>query len=185
MRRLLVIALQLGCSACDSGPPKGAITLVPTQYDASSISQTELGDLLDLVRPPQGGFVAFVGARAEGLGEDMVEMHARLRDRFGSMVAEDVRMVSLLADPGDPKIAIPDLQSYLNVANLTLCPTASTTDRNGEKLTLEMTITEVQSRRSGSGAQVTTLTCRQTDPAELRLCQCECEGNYFLGKCAT
>jgi hypothetical protein len=185
MRRwATVIAITLAASGCGTPPPPGAgIALAPMQYDFTNRVQVPLGAELDLVKPPQGGFVVFIGARVQHLLEDTVELRGRLRDAAGEILAEDSRTILMQAPADDPAASVPDLNSYFNVSNIAVCPSASPTDRHNLPLTVEVVVTELKSRRTGTGTVQTTLVCRQTDPTQLKLCQCECAGGYFLGKC--
>jgi hypothetical protein len=189
MMRFLAVALV--CAGCGNGsmmmppPPGGAIEVTPTEYDATAMTQTELGDgaPLDLVRPPQGGFVVFVGAEVRNVGESTVLLSSRLIDGAGNVINEDARTIGLKAQSGD--VYVPDLRSYTNVANIAVCPTSptSTVDRFDQPATLEVTVTEPSSKRMGQVSLAVTPVCRQTDPTELALCKCQCAAAYMLGKC--
>ena len=183
-RALLTLAL-LGCGA--GSPSSGApITITPAAYDAAAMTLTDLapGAPIDLVFPPQGGFVLFVGGRVHGLSDGNVEMSARILDpQSQAVIAENKRVVTLQHDPADATGWIPDLRSYQNVPNVTMCPSTSTTDLFGVPLTLELTVTELSSRMMGMTTLSTVPSCRQSDAKQLALCQCECAGNWTPTKC--
>jgi hypothetical protein len=92
-------------------------------------------------------------------------------------------VVTLQRDPADASSWIPDLRSYQNTANVTMCPSSRSSDLFDVPLTLELTVTELTSKRSGMATLTTVPSCRQTDSTQLALCKCECAGNWMPGKC--
>src|SRR5882672_2401894 len=97
MWRAVPALVLLGCGA--GAPSPGApITITPAGYDATAMALTDLtpGGPIDLVFPPQGGFVLFVGGRVHDLADGNVELHARVTDpASGALVAENKRVVTL------------------------------------------------------------------------------------------
>jgi len=190
MRAFLAACLACAC-ACTGKPPPGKpppgnpIAVVPTSYDPVAMTQSALADggPLDLVRPPQGGFVLFLGAIARDVGDTTVTLHGALLDPSGSKLAEDTRTVSLVASPDDPTAFVPDLRSFTSVANVAVCPSTTTTDRFNQPFQVEVDVTEVSTRRTGSATVSVVPMCRQSDPTVLKLCQCECAANYSPMKC--
>src|SRR5262249_38922707 len=111
MGRLAFCLLLAACGSSHPKPPMdlGAITVVPTEYNASNATQAVLGPTLDLVRPPQGGYVVFVGARVTGFAATTaVELTGNLRDSNGVVISTDARTVTLQPDPNDANVWIPD-----------------------------------------------------------------------------
>lgn len=183
MRPFLFMAIALaGCSGKAMSDP---IVVTPAEYDAKAMAEIPLADgaPIDLVRPPQGGFVVFVGAQVKNLDEKTVELDGQLRDAAGALVSEDKRTVTMVVDPSDPTISEPDLRSYTGVANIAVCPSTASTDRYNMPMTLSLTVTEPGSGRRGLATIKVTPSCRQTDATELMQCQCECAAGYTLGKC--
>ena len=181
--------LALGLLGCGAGAPSpGApLTVTPASYDAAAMTLTDLapGGPIDLVFPPQGGFVLFVGGRVRGLDNGNVEMRARMIDPgSGAVIAENKRVVTLQRDPADAASWIPDLRSFQNVPNVTMCPSTSATDRFDVTLTLELTVTELSSGRAGMATLPTVPSCRQSDAKQLALCRCECGANWTPTRCA-
>jgi hypothetical protein len=181
--------LALGLLGCGAGAPSPAasITVTPASYDATAMALTDLapGGPIDLVFPPQGGFVLFVGARVRGLDNGNVEMRAQMIDPTSqAVIAENKRVVTLQRDPADAASWIPDLRSFQNVPNVTMCPSTSATDRFGVPLTLALTVTELSSSRAGMATLSTVPSCRQSDAKQLALCQCECGANWTPTRCA-
>src|SRR5438309_8871887 len=112
MRWLLALALS-GAACSSSAPPPGTpITVTPAMYDATAMTLTDVqpGSPIDLVKPPQGGFVLFVGARVHNLGDANVEIRGRLLDpTSGAIVAEDGRVGTMQRDTADGTLWLPDL----------------------------------------------------------------------------
>ena len=181
-------ALALALVGCGSGASSSgaAITITPAGYDAAAMTLGDLapGGPIDLVFPPQGGFVLFVSGRVHGLDDGNVQMRARILDpQSGAQIAADTRVVTLQHDPADATSWLPDLRSYQNVPNVTMCPSTSTSDLFGVPLTLELTVTELSSMRAGMTTLSTVPSCRQSDAKQLALCKCECAGNWTPTKC--
>jgi hypothetical protein len=178
-----------GCAAGNGTPPPGdgaaPLEVTPAEYAAAAMSLTPLGDgdPLDLVQPPQGGDVVFVGALVRGLSDPSVQLAGRLLDAGGAELFHDARTVTFAPSPSDPQVMQPDLRSYLNVANITVCPAQSAVSFDGLAVTLEVTVTELVSGRTGSGRRALTLACRQSDATAKALCACQCAANYVIGMC--
>jgi hypothetical protein len=176
------------CGTHSTPPPPdlGALDVVPGVYDNTALTLTDLndGDLISLIRPPQGGFVLFLGARVRGLHDASVELRGRLLDpATGALLTEEGRTVDLLPSAGDPSLFVPDLRSYTNVSNVPVCPSSLPGDHYGHEVTVEVVVTEKISGRAGGAQRRATPSCRQTDPTQLQLCQCECAAGFMLGKC--
>jgi hypothetical protein len=185
--RTFLLALSV-CAACGKPPPGMPIDVVATNYDPVQSMQVPLteGGPIDLVRPPQGGFVVFVGVQVRNVADPAgvtVALHAALADPSGTPISEDTRTVSLVPAADDATLFVPDLRSFTNVANVAVCPSSSTTDRFNQPFQIEVDVTEASTRRTGRTTVGVVPTCRQSDPVQLTLCECECAANYFLGKC--
>ncbi|HZS38463.1 MAG TPA: hypothetical protein VFF06_16625 [Polyangia bacterium] len=181
----LALALA-GCSAAPPGMMGDPITVTPAIYDSTTMQLTDVqpNGPIDLVKPPQGGFVLFVGARVHNLHDANVEIRGRLLDpTSGAIVAEDGRIGAMQRDSADATLWLPDLRSYQNVSNIAVCPTTGSVSRDREPFTLEVLITEQASGRVGTAMIPAVPTCRQPAANDLQFCQCECSGNWFLGKC--
>ena len=182
-RAALALGL-LGCGAASS--PGTPLTVTPAGYDAAAMTLTDLvsGGPIDLVFPPQGGFVLFVGARVHGLDDGNVEMRARILDPGSqAVIAENKRVGTLQHDGADANGWIPDLRSFQNVPNVTMCPSTSSSDLFDVPLTLDFTVTELSSQRTGTATLTVVPSCRQTDARQLALCQCECAAGWTPTKC--
>src|SRR5262249_50839558 len=154
--------------------------VTPTAYDNQALTQSELhdGDVLDLVRPPQGGIVSFVGATVRGLGDATVELKGRLLSG-DSEVTQEGRIVDLQRSAIDPDLWIPDLRSFTNVSNIPVCPHGDAQDRMDRSFTLEVSVVEKKSGKRGVGRRMVIARCRQADAMLLALCRCECAGGYY------
>ncbi len=144
------------------------------------------GDTVQLVRPPQGGHVIFVGARIQNLDTDTIELTGRVRDaKTNSIIQQDIRTVVTEPVPGQPGWRQCDHRSFSQVANIALCPDYDPTDIAGQDYVLEIEVTELYAQDStGSTTLHVVPACAQSDPAEKALCDCECAGDYTLGKCS-
>jgi hypothetical protein len=191
--RLALLAALTACAGSGVGcggsktPDAGdglPLAVDPAMY-ALDMTLVDLhdGDTIDLLYPPQGGFVLFAGAKVRHLAESVVELRGRLLGLDGTPHGEDVRTVAMITSLSDPTIATPDLKSYLSVANIPVCPSTSTTDLYDKMYLLEVQVTELQSKRVGVGRRMVTASCRQSDATQLALCRCECGANFMIGKC--
>jgi hypothetical protein len=184
MRTFLVLAILFAWAGCGGGS-MSALQVSATEYDPTALTQAPIADgaSIALVQPPQGGYVVFVGTRVQGSGAATVQLHAQLADTDGTVVAEDVRTVSLMASAEDPNTFVPDLRSYVNVANIAVCPAQTTVDRSGHAFSLELDVTDHSTGSTGSTTVGVSTVCEQSDPSQLKLCQCVCAAGYYLGKC--
>jgi hypothetical protein len=182
MRRGLVLGLvAAGCGGHRAPAP--ALDVTPAAYSPGMLTVISDGDAIDLTKPPQGGFVVFVGALVSGLGNPLVNLRGRFVDpSSGELAGEDARTVELMPSPTDSTVWIPDLRGITGVANVPMCPSASADDHYGRPFQLEVQVTEIDSGRVGTVMRQVVPSCRQTG-ADLALCQCQCQGHYVLGKC--
>ena len=169
-------AAALALCACGSSPGPSIIQVTPAMYQSTmALLTVNDGDRVDLTRPPQGGFVLFVGARVAHLNEQVVELRGRLRDaKSGALVSEDARTVTMMPTADDPTVFAPDLRSFATVANVPICPSLGSVDLFDQPYTLEVVVTELISMHVGSTTRTVIPSCRQTDPMERMLCQCQC-----------
>jgi len=181
------LAWLLALAACSS-PPKpaadlGTIGVVATEYDAVKMTQAPLGAQLALVRPPQGGYVVFVGARVTGFAAPTTVELTGLLKNGATVISQDARTVTLQQAPDDANVWIPDLRSITTVSNIAVCPSNSTTDRVNASFTLEVQVLDRATGRMGVADQTTQLVCTQSDATVQQNCVCECQGNFMVGKC--
>lgn len=155
--------------------------LVFSGGDAADHPLTD-GAVIDLVLPPQGGRVLFVGVRATNLDPCEAELSGVLRDLDTQQVRFDTRTVNLTPDgSGWGRSASGDLSSY---ANIPVCHnTWLEKDAYENDFELEVNLKD----REGKTAQVKLMvrpTC--SEPAVYDECRCICRGGYVLGEmCAS
>jgi hypothetical protein len=181
-----LLALALVAAGCNSGPMGGALDVTPSMYsyDQMALSRLSDGDPIDLTHPPQGGFVLFVGAEVRNLHDATVQLSGKLYDATGThLLGQDKRSVLFQPSKADPDVWVPDLRSYVNMSNIPVCPSADTDDRFNRAATIEITVVENSSGRSGSGRRQVLPSCRQADAMMLQLCQCECAAGFSIAKC--
>ena len=169
-------------------PDPTDLDVTPGSYHNDTLQLADLadGDTLDLIFPPQGGFVIFLGARVRKLNDPTVELRGRLLDPItGALIAEEGRVVDMQKSASDPTLWEPDLRSYTNVSNVPVCPLSYPGDHFDQPVTVEVRVTESVSGRAGVGRRRVTPSCRQSDAAKLQLCRCECAAGFQLGKCGT
>jgi hypothetical protein len=145
-------------------------------------------DAIDLIRAPQGGHVALLGAQIRNVSTTAAILRVRMRrPDTGFIVAEEKRTVAMIPVPGNAGTLEPDLRSRSQVAHVPLCPDYDAIDVVDRPLDVEIQVTALYTDppRIGSARLQLVPACRQTTPEEHALCRCECEANYALGKCAT
>jgi hypothetical protein len=138
----------------------------------------EDGAEVDLVLPPQGGRVLFLGVRATNVDPCEAVLTGAMRDPETKQVRFDTRTINL-DDQGDGwgKSASADLASY---ANVPACHNTWTQlDVFGSPFTLELTLKD----RAGKQASRTiTAIPRCAEPDNEAECRCICHGGYVLGE---
>jgi hypothetical protein len=138
------------------------------------------GSNVDLVLPPQGGRVVFVGVRATNLDPCSATLTGALRDPDSNLVRFDTRTINLQPDAsmdGWGRSAPAELASY---ANVPVCHnTWLSKDIYGNAFTLEITLVD----RDGKTITKTfTVTPSCAEPEYEAECLCICKGGYVLGE---
>jgi len=145
----------------------------------------EEGAVLDLIEPPQGGRVVFVGARATNVDGCGALLTGTFRDTVSNQIRFDTRSVNLSPEgDGWGSVLVGDLAQY---ANIPACHN-TWTDRSlyGEDFKLEVRLRDREERLASADF---TITAQCTDksqregpaPNVLQECLCICEGGYVLG----
>jgi hypothetical protein len=139
------------------------------------------GGEIDLIFPPQGGRVLFVGVRATNVDPCGVKLTGALRDTSTGQVRLDTRTVNLRDDGSGFGASTPgDIASY---ANVPVCPNQwSARDAFGESFELEVALTDLRDRTATEVVQVKP---RCAEPANEAECLCICQGGYVLGQQCT
>jgi hypothetical protein len=143
---------------------------------------TQDGLPVDLTFPTQGGHVLFVGARIHDMPKCNDVLSATVSNpQTGAQYATEEREVSFKVADGTG--GIPDLSDTAYVANVPMCPDYGARDVLNQDWVLQVVVADDAGDAPTKLRHVTPV-CRQSDPAALAQCQCECAANYFLGKCA-
>jgi hypothetical protein len=183
-----------GGPAADSDCPAGflgdsskpaAIELLAVRADGTS-AKLGPGDDLALILPPQGGRVAFVGARATNLDGCGVQLVGLLRDTSSKQIRTDGRTVNLNRAPdgwgttGSTTTDVTDVGAISNFSNIPLC-TNQWSDRDvfDAPYELEVTLTDRGGRSAVAKMQVTP---RCSEPGKELGCRCLCKKGYQLGE---
>ncbi len=138
------------------------------------------GDAVDLLRPPQGGFVMYAGLRLKNIVPCGVRLRGVVRDlKTDAPLSEfDARSADLVLADGGWWVPPGDFSSIPNVA---LCPDNTGGSVLNRAVRLEVTATD-QRMRVGSASKEITPTC--PPGICLPMCECTCGPDYTLGKCA-
>ena len=203
MRRALAITLFAfalpACKGPDKPPPPPPCSdtfigdpslppeaiLVVTDGLSSTLVDVNAGDMVPLVRPPQGGQVTYAAARLRNINRCAVQFRGRFRDP--TTMAElgfDGRSADLVV--GDDGWGRPDATHLSNLANIPLCPDNDPKrDNQGTPALLELQITDQHGHTVTQSVQVVP-TCTSPDAAMRALCVCECNHLPAGGRmCAT
>lgn len=138
------------------------------------------GGVVDLVRPPQGGHVVFIGARATGLCGDNATLRGRLRFEDETFIALEGRSLDFRPIDGLPGWGRPNYFSIAGVANVPVCPNNTGRALLGTTLLLEAEVEDRDGTKPVGRVEVT-LRCGQVDAGCRALCECECDEDYELG----
>jgi hypothetical protein len=190
------LAALLGTAACSPEPPPGADCTVGFLGDDASPPELQIialqagdsivdvddGGTVDMLLPPQGGRVLFVGVRATNVDGCGLELTGALRDEHTQQVRFDTRTIDLVLDDGGWGASGTGTVStdISNFSNIPVCPNQwSTTDVYGNSYGLEVTILDRESRTLTKQIRVTP---RCGQPANLAECLCICKAGYSLGE---
>lgn len=144
------------------------------------------GDDLDVLFPPQGGRVAFVGVRATNLDGCGLQITGALRDPTTQQIRLDGRTVNLVREPdgwgttGEGTDDIVNSGVIGNYSNIPLCPNEwASTDLYDQPFDLEVVVTDHEKKTL---TQTIHVTPRCVEPgAKLAECKCICKKDYVLG----
>lgn len=144
---------------------------------------------VDIVKPPQGGKVIFIGVRATNLDGCGIDLNAALRDPATQQVigAEErtVNLVPIAARAGWGETSASgnfhDV-GYSDFANIAVCPNVTARDVQRDAHLLDVKVTD-KAGRVGRAQMIVVPRCAQTDPIVLAECECTCERGYRIDKC--
>ncbi len=173
-----------GDAAADAA---GALEIFPAQFTEEQMPMRMLaaGDPVDLWNAPQGGHVVLLGAKVKNLLSDTVMLKVRFRQPDGTriIVAEEGRTVKMVPVPDEPGMMQPDIRSRSQVSNVPLCPSYGTFGIVDRPFDVEVSITALYTDPVQTGTTTLSVVARCSTPDDEAFCRCECESNYFLGKC--
>ncbi len=152
-------------------PPEAII--VVTDGLSGTLVDVKDGDMVPLVRPPQGGQVTYAAARVRNINRCAVQLRGRFRDpTTGAELGFDGRNADLVV--GNDGWGRPDVSQLSNLANIALCPDFDPVrDNVGTMTTLEMSVAD-QKGHATTVSKVVVPTCTALDPTLRALCNCEC-----------
>ena len=209
---VLVAALIVSAGGCSNAPtthpsctnqtfgdPSKPIELVVGQgkYVFSSDSNPELpsvesssfqtlvdGDKVDLRFPPQGGEVAWLGARVTNIQQSCgMALRASFFDlTTTNLVAYEQRSINLIPSSEMPGWAEPDVAHFDQLANVPMCPDYLGKDIVGNQYRLEIKVTDTNGREASTSITAEPV-CADENSSLAANCQCQCMANYTTGKC--
>lgn len=181
-----------GGGAGDAGSGGAACTFVGTMGAPAEIEPLLMkadgalvplhdGDPIDILTPPQGGIVAFVGLRATNLSPCGVRVSGAIRDSGpGHLVRVDLRSVTLHEDGTGWAAPLP--QDFSSVSNIPLCHNVwSSRDLYGVPYVLELELLDADRRSLAQKTLTVTPRCADADARDLAECLCICKQGYHLG----
>jgi hypothetical protein len=168
------------------GDPLGTPTIEIGQLgEARDFVELKDGDPVDLRFPTQGGHVLYIAARVHNMSGCRTTVRATLKDPTGANTPTyEGRVLDFLFADGDG--GIPDMRDTANLANVPVCPNYGKRDYVDQEYELEVTVSDLVDA-GGRKATVTRRVrpvCRQTGPNSLAACRCDCQADFFPGKCS-
>ncbi|NUP13730.1 MAG: hypothetical protein HOW73_47445 [Polyangiaceae bacterium] len=141
--------------------------------------------VLDLIEPPQGGRIIFVGARARNVDGCGVVLTASLRDPTTNQIRFDTRSANLIVeDDGWGTVKPTDLSVYSNIPACQNSWSAQTLYEDGYRLEVKLVDSagRVAEKSFDVHAQCTELSqARPSGPDVLDECLCICREGYQIG----
>jgi hypothetical protein len=162
------------------GDPEAPVEIELTNLDADDqmVDLVEGGDV-DLIEPPQGGQVIFLGVRAKNLDPCAVRLKGVIRDPRTGKVAFDTRTVKLRLNADG--FATSDRHDIASFANVPVCPWNAwnpSTDAFDAEFELEVGVTDRDDRKASA---VIRATPRCAEPELEDKCKCICQFGYVTG----
>ncbi len=172
--------------AASEADADSGLVILPAQFTEEGMPMRMLGagDPVDLWNAPQGGHVVLLGAKVKNLTSDTATLKVRFRrPDTGLIVSEEGRTVKMLPVPDEPGVMQPDIRSRSQVSNVPLCPSYGPTGVVDESFDMEVSMTALYTDPVESGTTTLRVVARCSTPSDEAFCRCECEPDYFLGKC--
>lgn len=190
----LAIAFALsGCPEPEPQPDAGPVDCFvgdPEQLPELQLvyrtAKGELADLADgdevpLIIPPQGGHIVAIGARLRNVNICGLQMSALLRDPCTNRILGREGRPTFLEANADGW-AVPIAPGLLdNFVNINACPNlVSSRDLDRQPYLLELRAVNFNAELSLTSQLTVTTVCGEPDSA--RLCECQCDADYVLGR---
>lgn len=186
-----VFVVVLSLSACGNGEDcsvVGASATAPEAgamfTDGSSGTWLELtpGMELPLLRPPQGGFVAFVGMRARNVNACRAQTSGRLLNASTreELAIDKAGLTTTNLIKGPDGWLRPDAASISAFPNIAPCPNFKAAPVEGVTVLLDLSLLDSAGRRVGVEIPVVP-TCAPGLDEET--CRCQCQPSFMLGRC--
>lgn len=202
-RPVLMLAALLGGAGCGDDPQAPACVgaylgdeAAPMELELFYLGEDLLPHELpacgaiDIVEPPQGGRVLFVGVRAKNLDPCDTKMAGALRDPGDDSISgvenrsTQFRPVAGRAGWGETSAGGDTENGFRYVANIPVCPNMTTNGRDIQQLVglLEISLTDKRGKK-GSLRRSVVPRCAQSDARKRATCECLCEADYTTEKC--
>lgn len=181
--RGLALMFVLGCSGggddmerCPVGDPAQPAQLEIIHLDAAlAVTSTTAGASLPLVAPPQGGWIAMLGARATNIDACRVDLTTSFRDDASTPVIKVDRRPTTLVEDGTGW-SVTDVNA---IGNLPFCPQVSATrDLHDQPYEITVALDDAYGQHAEQSLVVTPV-CPDPDPTGR--CLCECAQDYVVG----
>jgi len=165
------------CANAFVGDEAAAPEVVLTTLGADNSTQPlDPGGKVQMLIPPQGGRVIFIGVRARNLAPCGVQLLGSLRDPASGEVRLDSRTVNL--QPTSDGWAASQDGQIADFANVPVCPNQwSSKDLYDAPYEIAVTVTDGR-KRSGQSTMQAVPTCVDGDA----FCRCICGRDYVLGQ---
>ena len=168
------------CKLADLGDPKQDIQLELVALDVNqALAQIADGGNVDLITPPQGGRVLFIGARATNVSPCGVTLAGSLKNTTTGKIMLDSRTVNLR--PGADGWGSSVDTNISTFSNIPVCPNQwSSVDTYDVPYALTLTLTDKAGRSATKTVSVTPR-CAETGALKTE-CTCTCKAGYVLGQ---
>jgi hypothetical protein len=170
-----------GCTLEYLGDESADPVLELIALNSSAVSHPIVsGAVIDIITPPQGGRVLFVGVRATNMNPCGIQLAGALRDTDTGQVRIDNRTINL--KPADDGWGVSADDNISTFANIPVCPNQwSSRDVFDQDYELEVTLTDKEGR-SVTGKTMVRPACNEPDVGLTSECLCICKQGYILGE---